>query len=365
MGVLILASGMGLGHYIPALLLRDELRRKGRHAEVRVFESELDDTTHAKIARTTAAYQSDFGKALVGQRLHGMFGAASQALDAQALDRQALDTQALEPQEFDAAEHIVVFAGYWCPYLLAVPASKIDLIHVDLSPSPSWSAAADQVRLLKQNGARELWLSRKESTGRRLVLSEGHAPLSWAGRERRVLVHGGGWAIGHLEAAIQQLCHISVDVLLGSRPRLLGVAGDVRQFGSPANWQPWSAPADLPFPPLLQRTIDGDILIESGTRHHALDLLGKYIAVVSKPGGMALAESLMTATPLVFLTPFGPHERSNAVKWIDEGFAIWFDDWKMRNFVEAPLEALHANLVLARKNFLRYDCDRLDDRGRA
>src|SRR6202022_2589197 len=127
MDVLILASGMGLGHYVPALLLRDELRRRGRRADVRVFESLLDGDMHARIARTTAAYQSDFGKALVGQRLHGVLGATRQMSEPDGLD----------------ADRIVVFAGNWCPHLQAMQAAKIDLFHVDLSPSPSWSAAAD------------------------------------------------------------------------------------------------------------------------------------------------------------------------------------------------------------------------------
>ena len=81
------------------------------------------------------------------------------------------------------------------------------------------------------------------------------------------------------------------------------------------------------------------------------------MAVVSKPGGMALAESLMTATPLVFLAPYGQHERINAVTWIDEGFGIWFDEWKARRFAEDALKALHVNLLAARDSISRYDCD--------
>jgi UDP-N-acetylglucosamine:LPS N-acetylglucosamine transferase len=79
--------------------------------------------------------------------------------------------------------------------------------------------------------------------------------------------------------------------------------------------------------------------------------------VVSKPGGMALAESLMTATPLVFLAPFGEHERINALNWISEGLGIWFDDWQARDFAEEAIEPIHANLMAVRENISPYDCD--------
>jgi hypothetical protein len=340
MDVILLSSGMGLGHYVPAVLLRDELMRRGLRAEVRVFEGLLDEGARAQIARTATAYQSNFRKALVGQRLHGKFG--------------------VQPVPYvrlpSSADRIVVFAGCWCPYLNDVPASKIDLLHVDLSPSPSWSAAREAVDSLKQSGARELWLSRKDSQGRRLVIGAGSdAPIPWTKRAKRVLVHGGGWAIGDLESTIQKLRNVSVDVLLGSRPNLPIERHDLRQFGTPVDWQPWLASAELPFPPLVVRSIDRDIPIRAGERHHALELQRTCMAVVSKPGGMSLAESLITATPVVFLTPFGDHERSNALNWINDGFAVWFDDWQLSDFAEQPLKALHLNLVAARKHMLPYD----------
>jgi hypothetical protein len=329
----ILASGMGLGHYIPAVLFRDHLRRAGGSVELYVFESFLDNHTRENIARTVAAYQRNFGMALVGQRLHHKF------------PNKAVPLTLPELWRFD---EILVFSGYWCPFLHPAFAESTHLLHVDSSYSPTWSAFGGAASSLVGHGAREVWLTRKDGLGCRITLPGlSSSPIPWCQREPTLVLHGGGWALGRLEQAVDILARrgFPVILLLGSRRFLENVVGDVRQIRIADGWQPWAASAEAPFPPLTVQTLAGCRSFITGVEHGAFKLLRNARAVVTKPGGMTLAESLASATPVVFLEALGEHERLNAKQWIEAGFGIGFEEWASLGFSQKRLYLLHTNLL--------------------
>lgn len=66
---------------------------------------------------------------------------------------------------------------------------------------------------------------------------------------------------------------------------------------------------------------------------------------MSKPGGGTLVDSLSAAAPLVYLEPFGDHERANALLWERLGFGIAYDRWAASGFARSALETLHHNLL--------------------
>jgi hypothetical protein len=98
-----------------------------------------------------------------------------------------------------------------------------------------------------------------------------------------------------------------------------------RYFMIDPDWHPWH---DNGFPPFGQVGANGLVRFERGRAHHdSFHLTRSAMAVLSKPGGGTLMDSLAAATPLVLLDPFGDHESRNAALWTRLGFGIPFADW--------------------------------------
>ena len=55
------------------------------------------------------------------------------------------------------------------------------------------------------------------------------------------------------------------------------------------------------------------------------------MAILSKPGGGMLSDSLVTGTPLLFSEELAGYERDNRQLWIEAGFGMAFED-----FIEHP-----------------------------
>ena len=79
--------------------------------------------------------------------------------------------------------------------------------------------------------------------------------------------------------------------------------------------------------------------------HDFYDLASRDLAIVSKPGGATLLDSLSSATPLVFTDPFGDYEEKNAKLWEHLGFGIPFSEWRDSSFSEECIYRLHLNLL--------------------
>jgi hypothetical protein len=79
---------------------------------------------------------------------------------------------------------------------------------------------------------------------------------------------------------------------------------------------------------------------------HALyELIRRSHAIISKPGGGTLIDSLSSATPVVLLEPYGYAEAKNGALWEELGYGISFAKWRDAGFSTQQLEQLHDNLV--------------------
>jgi hypothetical protein len=90
-------------------------------------------------------------------------------------------------------------------------------------------------------------------------------------------------------------------------------------------------------------------------RFHEMSRL--CVALVSKPGGSTMLESIATATPIIFLRPCGEHEEANARAWIRRGFGMAMEDWERSNFSIDALERMHRALIDAHERTPDY-CER-------
>jgi UDP-N-acetylglucosamine:LPS N-acetylglucosamine transferase len=113
------------------------------------------------------------------------------------------------------------------------------------------------------------------------------------------------------------------------------------------DWHPWvrSDAGDHVFPSIGQ--VGDSVATEyrrSETFHELYDVIRWSKAIVSKPGGSTLIDSLSSATPVVLLEPYGYAEQSNARIWEHLGFGIAYSDWQRTGYDPAVLENLHTNL---------------------
>jgi UDP-N-acetylglucosamine:LPS N-acetylglucosamine transferase len=79
--------------------------------------------------------------------------------------------------------------------------------------------------------------------------------------------------------------------------------------------------------------------------HPFYDVIRRSKAIVSKPGGCTLIDSLSSATPVVFLEPYGSAERSNGKIWEHLGFGISYTAWRETGYDASVLEQLHSNIL--------------------
>ncbi len=317
----ILTAGTGLGVYIPGLLMHRALALRGVDVALAVLESLYTEAALRERERAVPAFQSDF-------RL------------AQLAHRRARH----DPARFDAArvaawqatlrgQRIAAWSGFWLPLLAQKPV-VIDHCRIDAVVSASFENGAPR------DGDREIWLWHEGALHWRLPV-DARLPLPWAERERRVVAHGGGWALGEFGVGIDALpTGWEADVLCGQREMAVPRA---RVWRVASEWRPWNgAPR---FPPMAPAGSDD---FSPAHEHRAYELLRGARAVISKPGGGTLIESLWAATPLLMLPPFGAAEARSGALWQSLGLGMPLADWLARGARGDDLKAMHERLLAAR-----------------
>jgi UDP-N-acetylglucosamine:LPS N-acetylglucosamine transferase len=332
--IAILTSGMGLGHYIPGVILKRALHSANVVADIYVYEAYRRDKP--RIERTVQYYSSSIKRAQIGRKLYGV------------LEQLAPPASRAFLQEWDdqKVDHLVILSGQWCRHVLDYGKAKVHLLHMDADLSTSWEAAAREIEVLRNSGAREYWLfsAREQRVLRRIGDYRG---IEWQDRPRSVVVHGGGWGIGELNEAARRLANLGMSGVI--------VIGQSECIGNPlhafpklrikAGWAPWEAARTVPFPPLVSGDISMGPQFTSGQSHGVLDLLSNAVALVSKPGGGSLHECLLSATPLLFLEPWGAHEERNAQLWTALNLGKLFSRWLGDGARYSELRAMHKRLL--------------------
>lgn len=340
----ILCSGVSLGHYVPGLLIRDRLRRLGQEARVLVYESLLDAARCERIERTRQLYHASVAFARTAQRIARQLAPQAQ---------EALGAQQIERWAQSPPKRLIVLSAYWLSLLSraveagAVDAHTIDLCHIDSTLSPVWQASSNYPSF------RHTWLcsAHEGSVFYRIPIGDDSTS---AVRDARVVVHGGGWGIGDYREAVPQLLSagLGVDLVAYADDDLADPIGGVRYLRIDPRWQPWDCDelGDPYYPPLqiIERGKLAAGAASNGHGHTLFDFIANAAAIVSKPGGATLVDSLAGATPVVFVTPFGQHEADNASLWTSLGFGTSLERWCAEGMTFSAIDLLRANLETAR-----------------
>ncbi|BFH66925.1 hypothetical protein J27TS7_46030 [Paenibacillus dendritiformis] len=344
--VTILTSGNSLGAYVPGICLLERLRKRGVPAEFEVLERLFPEETRQQLVRAKQAFHASFATALMGTRLVRGIGPslADGAVDA-LLDRW----QAEERRTF------LSVTGFWAPILeqyerrVHPETIRAEFLRLDAIDTPSYRVYRETYPRFRHH-----WLFRLEGEQPllhyRLAMSD-EPILPYAERDERIVVHGGGWGIGTYRGVAPALQERYALDLVAYDQDETGAArpGDRVYLTDPA-WHPWSedpaGPEQPPYPPMAEWKAGEAPIYKRGQDGPRLyGAIRRSLAIVSKPGGGTLVDSLSAAAPLVYLEPFGDHERANALLWERLGFGIAYDRWAASGFARSALETLHHNLL--------------------
>ena len=346
----ILCSGFGLGFYIPGLLISVKLRRLGIGAEVEVFESLLQPSKIQMVEKNRRAYHESFRVALASQKIPGD--------TRDSLDPPAVQATLARWHEQDC-RHFVCLSGHWVHVLDLYreihpdrPIS-VDLLYLDADLSPSWR----WLRGLKPDYAASYREVRFYDPDRMDVLYSVDMnvgpPPPHEERRRRLVVHGGGWGIGTYQQHLSDLeaAGYGLDVVCYAGAEAGTAAAGRRHFMDDPAWRAWhrDRAGRHTFPPFGEIISSEPVAFAHQAGCHGLHRIIRHAqGIVSKPGAGTLIDSAGSATPLVMLEPFGPHEERNAQVWLAAGFGVPYPVWADAGYPASMLEELHLNLIARR-----------------
>lgn len=350
--VAILCSGISLGHYNPALLMREELRRRGISFKVYVLECYLDEERVRRIGETKAAFHRSFAFALTAQRI------AKHLWPTLSPEVTARLTREWRAQAFT---HVISVSGFWFPVVaeftqeVGTQAPQVDFCHLDSADSTSW-------RIADARRGRHVWLW-SAAEGRVIrqipVAPRECPPVPYSERPDEVIVHGGGWGIGTYQSTVDELLAHGIRPVVNAYEdaELKSPERDVRYFLTDPSWLPWAADeaGEFEFPPIAEIDAGGEVEKRRGVHYHPMyDIVRRTRAIISKPGGGTLLDSLASGTPLITLDPYGPYESQNAQLWERLGLGMPISRWRELGFSFEPLEALAENLNRLRESTPAY-----------
>ncbi|WP_229521041.1 hypothetical protein [Paenibacillus sp. GM2] len=341
--ITLLASGNSLGAYIPAMHLYTYLQSRGAGADILVLENLYHEEVRLKIHATKKAFHADFSVARMG---HKLAKPVDSSLDEEAVQRL------LRSWKQAGVFRFAVFTGFWIPILERYKQAVDKPLDIQLIRLDAWDTPSFKVHKQLYPGYDNVWFydSSKLSPSS-YITSDNVGPLPYAERAGRLLIHGGGWGIGTYASTITELRRLGyhLDVIVYDPSEVGEDDGITRYYGAEPSWDPWSRDAlgRHTFPPMIRYVRRRGVLsaFPLGAYSAYTDLLRNCAAIISKPGGATLNDSLSYGIPFVMLEPFGDHELHNSAYWESCGLGVRFDKWKARDFSKLHLEGIYRCLL--------------------
>lgn len=350
--VALLCSGVALGVYLPGLEIARQLPKHGVRGRVFVLEAFQHAQVEQALLRTREQHQGNFRAVRMSQQLVRDISTT--------FDHAALAGLEARLDQLGVS-HLVALSGFWLPWAAAYARTRahctVEALHIDSVLSPSWMPYTQRAEF-GEVAHRYFIDAAAQRVGFRLEIGD-LAPVAYAQRAHELLLHGGGWSVGTFASALDDVLAAGYRASIVRAAAADFSASDrVRNLLLDPDWRAWrdTGPEELgEFPRLGFVEPGGELNYRQSEQ--VPDLFGitrNSLAVVSKPGGSTLIDSMTAATPVLFLTPSGRHEQANAELWIGLGYGAWFEDWRGQGAQRPALEAMHARLLRDRATLPDY-----------
>lgn len=338
MKIVLLTSAMGLGTYVPALHLYEYLKSRGHKVSMEVFERYFSDDTMGKYLKNKQEYHKSFKVAKLGHKL------AEKRLGT-VLDEET-EKKILESWKQSGVERFILLSGNWVSTVKKYGSYyeekiKAAVVHMDVAAPPSWKHFdnSDQFfqEILPFDAAGVHYLFETPFTQK---------TDEKTGSSACFFFHGGGWGMGNYHAKKMELEKDTDSTFIELVYNETEMEEDIRTnyYLMDQNWKPWlpQESGAFSFPVML----DG----KSGVKLDNQNMRGLYEiyadcnAIISKPGGGTILDSMITGTPIVFLEPVASHEKKNQEAWEALGMGISFEKWKETGYSLNTLQKIRQNI---------------------
>jgi hypothetical protein len=333
--IVILSSLVGYGAFIPALLLYSQLESEGRSVRLHVIENYYTDEKKAVFEQTRTAFRKNpklvrIASGLSAQLENNLSHSGEEELFGRWRE--------------EGCYKFICFSGLWSGLLAHFAEKdgrvKIVFCKVDSGFSSAWKNIDPS--LLQHHHTS--FFNAEEGTILYKISPPGIEPRPFDQRDKAVLLHGGGWYLDGFGRQIEAIGrHYTCRPVQRASDPDHSPAEYVEPIRENYTWDPLHNKDHF-------HTLPSYSLWSQPDRRYAglWELMNGCKAIVSKPGGMTLMDSLITATPLVMLEPAGKNEEDNGRLWQQLGLGIYYEDWERENFSGVILEKMHRDLLRKR-----------------
>lgn len=315
--VLLLSSSLALGVYVPAKMLQDELRCLDTETDIHIVEGlfQIDKKINIEVNKRKFGENFKLAKAA-----HTMPNHFSKSID------ETLKEQCFKKWNAGNYSLIIVMSGFWLDLVYEYDwnyahNSKIILLHLDSAESHSWHQSTSL-----RNSYKEMWF-----------FSESNNQINYKictrpyihEENKSIIVHGGGWNMGEYKDAIRTMNQAGyrLSVIVNYIKDIPSFDIDNDYYVLQANFT-YDLVLENPTYPCLMRFINGKLVVlQENNNNPFADLINSSCAIISKPGGGTLIDSLTYGIPLIFTEELAKYELCNAQLWVRKGLGMLFEEF--------------------------------------
>ncbi|MDW3191297.1 MAG: hypothetical protein R8G66_03005 [Cytophagales bacterium] len=344
----LLSSGVTLGTYVPAVMLEKQMTSKGLKVDTYVLETYFQQGAQGKLIELKKQIHQSFAFAKMAQKVSSDIKSSYDETKLQ----QLFETW----QAFDTI-HLIVFSGFWISIIDEFVGAyshqveiDVQVIHMDASYSASWKLHKQLSPDYQHN-----WLFNLEAMEVTHSIGIPQEIIPFTERKSEVLIHGGGWGIGTYQNTLQSSIadHYHLNMVAYEPSDMLSNVS-ISYFQQQPGWNAWNRDehGNHTFPPMIVKSPGSEPTVEY--EFNGCSPIYRIVqlsqAIISKPGGATIMDSLHSATPLIYLENYGKYETDNAELWRSLGLGMSFPEWKASGFDPGLLEQMHHNLTEVKSN---------------
>lgn len=332
--VLLLSSSLALGVYTPAKILQDELRYLNIETDIHIVEGLFHTDKKINIEENKRRFGENFKLAKAAHAMPNHF-------------TKSIDESLKEPcfKKWNAGNYslIIVLSGFWLDLVNEYDSnyahnSKIILLHLDSVESHSWRQS-----ISPRNRYKEIWFFSEPNNQinykictRRYIQDE----------NKSIIVHGGGWNMGEYKDAIIAMNQAGyrLSVIVNYLEDIPSSDTENDYYVLQANFN-YDLVVENPTYPSLMRYLNGKLVEFHENKNPFADLINNSCAILSKPGGGTLLDSLTYGIPVIFVEELAKYEQSNAQLWVRKGLGMTLDKFIKLTNKRNQLLVMRRNII--------------------
>lgn len=339
----VLTSLFGYGVYFPARIVTNGLKAASFDSDILIIEDLFTNDKRKTFEESRKAFGKNYRLAKLATKL---------SIDSKEMfNPEKVETLFTKWKEEQVC-HFLCFSGLWLSILSLYSkrnnSIQVNLCRLDAGEAVTWRNN-DNVEINKTYSF--LDLKEKKINYRLEIPTLNYTP--YHKRESSVVIHGGGWGLGYFVETSELLPeNITKKVLIKDISQYDSSKPNTTYYMNDPSWSLNEKTRTSSNFPKLGKIISRDNVsfIKNKDYHNSLDLIINCRAIISKPGGMTIADSIITETPLIYLDALGENEEGNQRLIEHLKIGTSFEKWRKEKFSSQMLLELHNNIEIIKND---------------